>query len=100
MNKLFLSIATSAICLTGMAPQAQAAPAWANQSANETCRFLRQGYSPEEAGEKAAEVVLEGRNSGQMIAAYKQGTLKPELASVLIKACPSDLIKASRRSSF
>jgi len=100
MNKLFLSIATSAICFTGMASQAQAAPAWANQAATAACRFMRQGHSPRKAGEKAALVVLNGRNAGQMMRAQNNGTLKASLTPALISACPSTLIEAHNRSSI
>ena len=99
MNKFFLSIATSAICLTGMATQVQAAPAWANQAAKESCRFMRQGYSPRRAGEKAAIVVLSGRN-GQAMMNTSSSEVKALLMPALVAACPSTLIEASQRSSI
>ena len=100
MNKLFLSIAASAICFTGMASQAQAAPAWANQAANASCRFMRQGFSPRRSGEKAALVVLEGRHAQGLLNASENGTLKTSLLPALIAACPSTLREASQRSSI
>ena len=100
MNKLFLSIATSAICLTGMAPQAQAAPAWANEVASYGCRYMRQGYSPRKAGEKAALLVIKGRNAGQMLAAHNNGTMQSALREALVDTCYSTLLEANRRSSL
>ncbi len=97
MNKLFLSIATSAICLTGMAPQAQAAPAWANEVSRVTCRFLSQGYGPSKAGEKAAIHVMKGPNSGALITAYENGTMQGTLKASLLRTCPGELVKAGRR---
>ena len=100
MNKLFLSIATSAICLTGMAPQAQAAPAWANEVASYGCRFISQGYSPNKAGEKAALAVMKGPNSGALITAHQNGTMQNTLLRALVRTCPETLMEASRRSSI
>jgi len=100
MNKLFLSIATSAICFTGMAPQAQAAPAWANEIASHGCRFLSQGYSPSKAGEKAGLAVLKGSNSGAFVDAYQSGNWEDSMLKALIKACPETLLEASRRTSI
>ena len=98
MNKLFLSIATSAICFTGMAPQAQAAPAWANEIASYGCRFISQGYDPGKAGEKASLRVMKGPNSGALVDAYNNGTMKDTMVKAFIKACPETLLEASRRS--
>ena len=100
MNKFFLSIAASAVCFTGMASQVQAAPAWANQAANESCRFMRQGFSPRKSGEKAALVVLSGRHAQGMMNASENGTLKASLMPALFAACPSTLVEAGQRSSI
>ena len=81
-----------------MAPQAQAAPAWANEIASYGCRFLSQGYSPNKAGEKAALAVMKGPNSGGFIDAYQNGTMKDTMIKAIIKACPETLLEAGRRS--
>ncbi|MDA9638921.1 hypothetical protein N9S87_00380 [Synechococcus sp. AH-779-G23] len=98
MNKLFLSIATYAICFTGIAPQAQAAPAWADEVASYGCRFISQGYDPEEAGEKAALRAFKGPNSGDLVDAYNNGTMENTLLKAFVKTCPETLLEASRRS--
>ena len=100
MNKLFLSIATFAVCLTGMAPQAQASPAWANEIANHGCRLIAQGYSPKKAGEEAALLVFKGSNSGSFIDAYQSGNWENTLLKAIVKACPETLLEASRRTSI
>lgn len=85
MNKLFLSIATAAICFTGMAPQAQATPQWAVQAANDICYFARQGYK--DAGTRASQNSFNGPYSSDAIAAYNNGTLKATLLAALRGRC-------------
>ena len=100
MNKFFLSIATSAVCLTGFATQAQAAPGWAVAVANESCRLMRQGVHPRTAGRKAALSVMSGPQSGALMTAYNRGNWESTLQSTLFQTCPSTLVRAAQRHSL
>ena len=83
MNKLFLSIATAAICFTGMAPQAQATPQWAAQAADDICHFRRQGYSFGEAGKMASQARSNGPYLSEALAEYENGTMVATLRTAL-----------------
>ncbi len=81
-----------------MAPQAQASPAWANEFASYSCRFISEGYDPEKAGEKAALHVFKGPNSGELVDAFNNSTMENILLKTVVKTCPETLLEASRGS--
>ena len=94
INKLFLSIATSAVCLTGIVSQAQAAPGWVQPLVSRSCSLMAEGYHPRKAGEKAAMAVLRGPHAGELYAAIQDDTFQQYLEPALARTCRSTVIKA------
>ena len=100
MNKFFLSIATSAVCLTGFATQAQAAPGWVQPLVNHSCNLMAQGYSPRKAGEEAAKAVFRGPHAGELYRAIENNTFKRHLKPALLRTCRSTMAEAAQRYSL
>ena len=75
-------------------PAAQAAPAWANYTAQRACENIRRGMSANKAGETAAYQAMAAGYGSPMIAANNNGTLEGTLGAALAATCPQTLMNA------
>ena len=75
-------------------PAAQAAPAWANYTAQRTCENIRSGMTARKAGETAAYQAMAAGYESPMAVASNNGTLKGTFTAALAVACPQTLMNA------
>lgn len=83
------------------APSAQAAPAWANFTAERACKYISWGHSSNQAGEKAAKDVLTNDRYGvSAMRAYlnNEARFKEDIFNALLETCPRTLMEADRRT--